>query len=143
MIPLISIAEQVRKAAACAAQARAETVRAAVGARTSARAQQANALRLAVLRLMAAHADITTRQLYVRVYADMKVGEGGLRHIVEGLRDRGWAVSHVAPNRKGIRIGTGRVNSWRITTLGLDAIDELEAARAQTTATTPATTGEH
>ena len=140
---LPSIADQVRNAAACAAQARAEAVRAVVGARTSARAQQANALRLAVLRLMAAHADITTRQLYLLVYADMKVGEGTLHHVVYDLRDRGWAVSHVAPNRKGIRIGTGRVNSWRITTLGLDAIDELEAARAQTPASTPATTGEH
>lgn len=143
MIALPSIADQVRNAAACAAQARAETVRAAVGTRTSARAQQANALRLAVLRLMAAHADITTRQLYLCVYADMKVGEGTVHHIVYGLRDRGWAVSHVAPNRKGIRIGTGRVNSWRITSLGLTALEELEAARAQTTASTPATTGEH
>ena len=140
---LPTLAEQVRNAAACAAQARAETVRAAVGTRTSARAQQANALRLAVLRLMAAHADITTRQLYRRVYDDMKVGEGALHHIVYDLRTRGWAVSHVAPNRKGIRIGTGRVNSWPITTLGLAAIDELEAARAQTPASTPATTGEH
>ena len=143
MIPLISIADQVRNAAACAAQARAEKVRAMVGPGTSVRVQQANALRLAVLRCMVASSDITTRQLYLLVYADMKVGEGTLHHVVYDLRDRGWAVSHVAPNRKGIRIGTGRVNSWRITTLGLDAIDELEAARAQTTASTPATTGEH
>lgn len=143
IVALPSIDDQVRSAAACAAQSRAETVRAAVGARTSARAQQANARRLAVLQLMAANTDITTRQLYLRVLADMKVGEGAVHHIVYDLRDRGWAVSHVAPNRKGIRIGTGRVNSWRITPLGLEAIDELEAARARTTASTPATTGEH
>lgn len=133
MIPLISIADQVRNAAACAAQARAEKVRAMVGPGASVRVQQANALRLAVLRCMAASSDITTRQLYVRVCADMKVGEGALHHIVYDLRTRGW----------GIRIGTGRVNRWRITSLGLTALEELEAARAQTTASTPATTGEH
>ena len=143
IVALPSIADQVRNAAACAAQARAETVRAVWSASTSARMQQANALRLAVLRCMADSSEITTRQLYLRVCDDMKVGEGALHHIVYDLRTRGWAVSHVAPNRKGIRIGTGRVNSWRITPLGLDAIDELEAARAQTPASTPATTGEH
>lgn len=143
IVALLSIADQVRNAAACAAQARAEKVRAMVGPGASVRVQQANALRLAVLRCMAASSDITTRQLYVRVCADMKVGEGALHHIVYDLRTRGWAVSHVAPNRKGIRIGTGRVNSWRITSLGLTALEELEAARAQTTASTPATTGEH
>ena len=145
MIPrtLPSIADQARGGAACAAKTRAETVRAVVSAHAGVRAQRANALRLELLQLISANTDITTRQLYLRVCADMKVGEGALHHIVYDLRTRGWAVSHVAPNRKGIRIGTGRVNSWRITSLGLTALEELEATRSETTASTPATTGEH
>lgn len=140
---LPTLAEQVRNAAACAAQARAEKARAMVGPGVSARVAQANALRLAALRLMAADADITTRQLYLRLHADMKVSEDAVHYVVYDLRDRGWAVSHIAPNRKGIRVGTGRVNSWRITSVGLAALEELEAARAQTTESTPATTGDH
>ena len=140
MIALPSIADQVRNAAACAAQARAEKVRAMVGPGTSVRVQQANALRLAVLRCMAASSDITTRQLYLRVCADMKVGEGTLHHIVYDLRTRGWAASHVAPNRKGIRIGTGRVNAWRITTTGRVALVELTASAEATADTDEATT---
>lgn len=140
---LPSIAEQVRSAAACAAQARTEAVRAVVGARTDARAAKASALRLMLLQLIAAQKDITTRQIYLRVLADLKVSESSVHHIVYDLRDRGWVVSHVAPNRKGIRIGTGRVNSWRITTLGRYALETLEADRAQSTDPTPATTGEH
>ena len=94
-------------------------------------------------------------------YPDFKVMVGGEalpKEVAEALVARRLAVwnlygptettvwsttGQVREPGKGIRIGTGRVNSWRITTLGLDAIDELEAARAQTTASTPATTGEH
>ena len=140
---LPSIADQVRNAAACAAQARAETVRAAWSASTSARMQQANALRLAVLRCMAATSDLTTRQLYGRVCTDITATEKSVNYTVYDLRQRGWAASHIPPDRKGFRIGTGRVNSWRITSLGRAALDELDTAATQTTESTPATTGEH
>lgn len=141
MIPLISIAEQVRKAAACAAQARSESVRTLVGPAANSRAQQANRLRLAVLRCIAACDDLTTRQISGRVEADVQTSLSSINHIIYDLRERGWAASSIAPDRKGMRLGTGRVNSWRITNTGRAALQAFEADRAQTT--TPATTGEH
>jgi hypothetical protein len=128
---LPSLADQVRTAAACAAKARAETVRAVVSARTSAAAQHMNAQRLALLQLMARTNDLTTRQLYEQVCATIKTTQGSLHHIIYDLRDRGWATSQVAPSRKGIRIGTGRVNSWRITTMGRVALVELSGANQE------------
>ena len=138
---LPTLADQVRAAAACAAYARSESVRTLVGPAANARAQQANRLRLAVLRCIAACDDLTTRQISERVAADVQTSLGALNHIIYDLRERGWAASSIAPDRKGMRLGTGRVNSWRITNTGRAALQAFEADRAQTT--TPATTGEH
>ena len=77
---------------------------------------------------MARTDNLTTRQLYEQVSATIKTTQGSLHHIIYDLRDRGWASSQVAPSRKGIRIGTGRVNSWRITTMGRVALVELTGA---------------
>lgn len=135
---LPSLADQIRSAAACAAKARAETVRAVVSARTSAAAQHMNRQRLALLQLMARTDNLTTRQLYEQVSATIKTTQGSLHHIIYDLRERGWATSQVAPSRKGIRIGTGRVNSWRITTMGRVALVELTAAAEESTPDTDA-----
>ena len=130
---LPSLADQIRSAAACAAKARAETVRAVVSARTSVAAAHMNRQRLALLQLMASTHNLTTRQLYEQVSATIKTTQGSLHHIIYDLRDRGWATSQVAPSRKGIRIGTGRVNAWRITTMGRVALVELTGAAEEST----------
>lgn len=139
---LPTLADQVRAAAACAAYARSESVRTLVGPAANARAQQANRLRLAVLRCIAACDDLTTRQISGRVAADVQTSLGALNHIIYDLRERGWAASSIAPDRKGMRLGTGRVNSWRITNTGRAALQAFEADHAQTP-TNPATTGDH
>ena len=137
---LPSIADQVRTAAACAAKARTETVRAVISAKTRNAASHMNRQRLALLQLMASTHNLTTRQLYEQVSATIKTTQGSLHHILYDLRDRGWAASQVAPSRKGLRIGTGRVNAWRITTTGRVALVELTASAETAADTDEATT---
>lgn len=126
-VALPSLADQVRSAAACAAKFRSETVRAVFSARTSAAAHHRHRQRLALLQCMARTHDLTTRQLYEHVSANIETTEGSLHHILYDLRDRGWVASHIASSRKGMRVGTGRVNSWRITNIGRVALVELTA----------------
>jgi len=131
--PLLSLAQQARAAAACAAQLRAASAPASLTPRKAAIVERANLQRLALLRLMASKDNRSSRELCEHVMAELNVStlvasESSVNHLLYDLRDRGWAAAHIPATREGIRVGTGRVNRWRITHLGRSALADLAAS---------------
>lgn len=142
--PLLSLAQQARAAAACAAQLRAAS--ASLTPRKAAIVERANLQRLALLRRMASKDNRSSRELCEHVMAELNVStlvasESSVNHLLYDLRDRGWAAAHIPATREGIRVGTGRVNRWRITHLGRAALADLAASLTESATETP--TGAH
>lgn len=131
-----SMAEQVQAIAAAAAEQFIEScVR--VGRDTSANnpaVKRAALHRRCILELLEPRAYLTVRRLREGIVAaeadgvDRHISRNAVYHLADDMRQRGW-LSYEIPGRAGLPVGTGRIGSYRITDLGIAA---LNAMRTQT-----------